>query len=129
MKQSTFFVDYQNGSEMYKWYQVLVQDLDENVDENLAWQIRKTEDLKSNKGNLFFLRHTLNVIELNCKIVKIVPTLYFYPYFNPPPPFQVYPPFIAKSFVSPLPPINSILEGLNKGGGGSNYGTSFWWNH
>ena len=34
-KQSTFFVDYQNRSEMYKWYQVLVQDLDENVDENV----------------------------------------------------------------------------------------------
>ena len=25
IRQSTFFVDYQNGSEMYKWYQVLVQ--------------------------------------------------------------------------------------------------------
>ena len=34
-KQSAFFVDHQNGSEMYKWYQVLVQDLDENVDENV----------------------------------------------------------------------------------------------
>ena len=45
-KQSTFFVDYQNGSEMYKWYQVLVQDLDENVDENV----------------------------LNCKVVKKVAT-------------------------------------------------------
>ena len=41
-----FFVDYQNGSEMYKWYQVLVQDLDENVDENLAWLTQKTEDPK-----------------------------------------------------------------------------------
>ena len=28
-KQSTFCVDYQNGSEMYKSHQVLVQDLDE----------------------------------------------------------------------------------------------------
>ena len=46
MKQSTFFVDYQNGSEMYKWYQVLVQDLDENVDENLALLTQKTEDPK-----------------------------------------------------------------------------------
>ena len=35
IKQSTFSVDYQNGSEMYKWYQVLVQDLDENMDTNL----------------------------------------------------------------------------------------------
>ena len=45
-KQSTFFVDYQNGSEMYKWYQVLGQDLDENVGKNLAWLIQKTEDPK-----------------------------------------------------------------------------------
>ena len=45
-KQSTFFVDYQNRSEIYKWYQVLVQDLDENVDENV----------------------------LNCKVVKKVAT-------------------------------------------------------
>ena len=44
---------------MYKWYQVLVQDLDENVDENLkdldenlAWLTQKTEDPKSNKGDL-----------------------------------------------------------------------------
>ena len=34
-KQSTVFVDYQNGSEIYKWYQVLVQDLDKTVDENV----------------------------------------------------------------------------------------------
>ena len=27
-------------------YQVLVQDLDENMDENLAWLTQKTEDLK-----------------------------------------------------------------------------------
>ena len=42
--QSTFFADYKNGSEMYKWYQVLVHDLDENVDENPAWLTQKTED-------------------------------------------------------------------------------------
>ena len=35
-----------NGSDMYKGYQVLVQDLDENLDENLAWLTQKTEDLK-----------------------------------------------------------------------------------
>ena len=45
-KQSTYFVYYQNGSEMYKWYQVLVQHLDENVDENLAWLTQKIEDPK-----------------------------------------------------------------------------------
>ena len=89
MKQSTFFVGYQNGSEIYKWYQVLLQNLDENVDgnfnkdldENLAWLTQKTEDLKSNKGNLTFLPHTVNVIELNCKIIKKVAP--------PPPPPQV----------------------------------------
>ena len=44
---------------MYKWYQVLVQDLDENVDEdlkdldeNLAWLTQKTEDPKDIKGTL-----------------------------------------------------------------------------
>ena len=35
MKQATFFVDDQNVSEIYKLYQVLLQDLDENVDGNL----------------------------------------------------------------------------------------------
>ena len=32
--------------------QVSVQDLDDNVDENLAWLTQKAEDPKSNKGNL-----------------------------------------------------------------------------
>ena len=42
---------------MYKWYQVLAQDLDENVDEilkdldeNLAWLTQKSEDSKGIKG-------------------------------------------------------------------------------
>ena len=39
---------------MYKWYLVLVQDLEENVDENLAWLTQKTEDPKINKGNFTF---------------------------------------------------------------------------
>ena len=46
---------------MYKLYQVLVQDLDENVDENLkdleenlAWLTQKTEDPKGIKGALLF---------------------------------------------------------------------------
>ena len=104
MKQSTFFVGYQNGSEIYKWYQVLLQNLDENVDgnfnkdldENLAWLTQKTEDLKSNKGNLTFLPHTVNVIELNCKIInKGAP---------PSPPFSgLSPPFLEKN-LSPTPP-------------------------
>ena len=126
MKQSTFFVGYQNGSEIYKWYQVLLQNLDENVDgnfnkdldENLAWLTQKTEDLKSNKGNLTFLPHTVNVIELNCKIIKNV---------APPPPFSgLSPPFLEKNFVPPPQQVTQYLEGLtpppfNKGERGSNY--------
>ena len=55
---------------MYKWYQVLVQDLNENVDENLATEklTEKTEDPKNNKGNLTIPPHTVNIIELNCKV-------------------------------------------------------------
>ena len=34
---------------MYKWYQVLLQDLGKNMDGNLAWLSQKTEDPKSNK--------------------------------------------------------------------------------
>ena len=44
---------------MYKWYQVLVLDLDENMDENLkymdenlAWLTQNTEDPKGIKGTL-----------------------------------------------------------------------------
>ena len=40
---------------MYKLYQVLVQDLDENLkdlEENLAWLTQKTEDPKGIKGTL-----------------------------------------------------------------------------
>ena len=88
-----------------QWYQVLLQDLDENVDgnlnkdldENLAWLTQKNEDLKSNNGNLTFTSHTVNVTELNIKIIKKVATPPFL--HQPPPPFQVYPPFLAKNFV------------------------------
>ena len=52
----------------------LVQELDENVDENL---------------------------ELSCKLIKKVATPLPNFYINPPPPFQVYPPFLAKNFVPP----------------------------
>ena len=43
------------------------ENLNEELDENLAWQTQKTEDPKSNKGNLTFPPHTVNGIELNCK--------------------------------------------------------------
>ena len=56
-----------------------------DLNENLAWLNQKTEDPKSNKENLTFLLHTVNVIELNCKIIKKVAT---------PPPFSgLSPPF------------------------------------
>ena len=35
-----------------------------DLNENLAWLIQKTEDPKSNKGNLTFPTHTVTVIEL-----------------------------------------------------------------
>ena len=44
--------------------------LNKDLDENLAWLVQKTEDPKSNKGNLTFPTHTVNVIELNCKVIK-----------------------------------------------------------
>ena len=34
------------------------------LDENLAWLTQKNKDLESNKGNLTFATHTINVIEL-----------------------------------------------------------------
>ena len=46
------------------------------------------------------------MIELNCKVVKKwQPPIHFY--INPP--FQVYPPFLAKNFVPPPPPSDSIF--------------------
>ena len=54
---------------MCKLYQVLVQDLDENMDENLkdmdenlAWLTQKTEDLKGTKGTLLFLVHRCKIM-------------------------------------------------------------------
>ena len=54
---------------MCKLYQVLVQDLDENMDENLkdmdenlAWLTQKTEDLKGIKGTLLFLVHRCKIM-------------------------------------------------------------------
>ena len=34
------------------------ENLNKDLDENLAWQTQKTEDPKSNKGNLTFPTHT-----------------------------------------------------------------------
>ena len=35
-----------------------------NVDQNPAWLTQKTEEPKSNKGNLTFPSHTVNMTEL-----------------------------------------------------------------
>ena len=56
--------------------------LNKDLDENLPWLTQQTEDPKSDEGNLIFPTHTLNVIELNCKIIKKVATPHFY--INPP---------------------------------------------
>ena len=53
----------------------------------------------------------VNAIKLNCKVVKKVATPHFY--INPP--FQFYPPFLAKNFVPP-----QVTQFW--GEGGSNYG-------
>ena len=104
---------------MYNWYQVSLEDLDENVDENLASLTQKTEDLKINKDNLTLPR-TVNVIELNCKVVKKVATLHFY--INSP--FSGLSPFSSKKFHTPHPPSDSTFgisyphPSFNMGGGG-----------
>ena len=93
---------------MYKWYQVLVQDLDENVDENLAWL---TQDWRSKN---------VNAIELNCKVVKKVATPHLY--INPP--FSGLSPFSSKKFHTPPPQVTQFLEGPAPPlirSGGSNY--------
>ena len=63
---------------MYKWYKVLVQDLDENMDnnlkdldENLAWLIQKIVDLKGIKGTLLsdLGLHWCIVIQFVCDLL------------------------------------------------------------
>ena len=58
--------------------------LNEDLDEILAWLTQKTEDPKSNKGNLTFPPHTVNMIKLNCKVIENGNP--------PPPPFLHQPP-------------------------------------
>ena len=69
------------------------------MDENLAWLTQNTEDPKSNKGKLTSPPHTVNVIELqyNKKVATPPPP----PISTSIPPFQLYPPFLAKNFVPP----------------------------
>ena len=80
--------------------------LNKDLDENLAWLTHKTEDPKSNKGNLTFPPLTVNVVELNCKVIKKVatppplppPTP---PFLHQPPIFRFIPP--GKNFCTPSP--------------------------
>ena len=52
----------------------LNENLDKDLDENLAWLTQITEGPKEkNKGNLTFPTHTVNVIELNCKVLNNPP--------------------------------------------------------
>ena len=46
---------------------------------------------------------------LNCKVIKKVAPP---PHFYISPPFEVYPPFLAKGFVPPPPQVTQFLEGL-----------------
>ena len=67
------------------------------MDKNLAWLTQKIEQSKSNKGNLTFPSHTVNIIELQGNKKVTTPA---FPH-HPPPPLQVYPPFLTKNFVPP----------------------------
>ena len=69
------------------------------MDENLPWLAQKTEDPKSNKRNLTFPPYTVNVIELNCKVIKKVAT----------PPFLLQPPFSI--FGRSYPPYPPLIRG------------------
>ena len=80
----------------------------------------------SNKGNLTFPRHTVNVIELNCKVIKKWQPLISTSTSSPI--FRFLPPFLAKKLCTPPPQVTQFLEGptltpsFNRGGGQrSNY--------
>ena len=82
--------------------------LNEDLDENLAWLTQKTEDPKSNKGNLTFTTHTVNVIELNFKVIKK---------WQPPVPISTSTPFSglfplsSKKFCTPSKKIPTMIAG------------------
>ena len=101
---------------MYKWSQVLVQDLDENVDENFKWEscMANSKGWRSEryKGNLTPPPHThrVNVIELYCEVTKKWQPLHFY--INPPPPpFSGLSPLSSKKFCTPPPKWPIFFEG------------------
>ena len=76
------------------------------MDDNLEWLTQKTEDLKSNKGNLAFPTHTVNEIELSGnKKVAIPPFLHD-------PPFQIYPALIRRGGGGGVPTMRSVSPKL-----------------
>ena len=75
----------------------------------------KDQRKKSNKGNFTFPTYRVNVIELESN--KKVATLSIST-STPLPPFQVYPPFLAKSQFLEGPTPLSLIRGV---GEGSNY--------
>ena len=82
------------------------------MDQNLAWLTQKTEDPKSNKGNLIFPTDIINMIERWIKKWQPPPSLHQHPL----PPFQVHPSFLAKNFdfQKVLPPIQKSTKNYNK---------------
>ena len=109
---------------MHKWYQVLVQDLDvdidknlKDLDENLAWLTQKTEDPKGIKQTLLSPHiHTVAVIELNCKVIKKWQPPSPLPFLHQPL-FRFIPLFLAQNFVA-HPQVTQFLEGCTPGRGG-----------
>ena len=89
-------------------HEILGENLNTDLDENLAWQALKTEDQKSNKGNLTFTTHTVNVIELNFKVIKK---------WQPPVPISTSTPFSglfplsSKKFCTPSKKIPTMIAG------------------
>ena len=101
--------------------------LNKDLDDNLAGLTQKTEDPKSNKGNLTFPTHTVNVIELNCKIIKKVAIP---PFLHQPPSFSGLSCLSSKKFRTPPSQVTQSLEDPTphpplmrgrQGGGGSNH--------
>ena len=96
------------------------------MDENLEWLTQNTEDPKSNKRNLTFPTHTVNVIELQSnKKVATTPFLHQLPLLR-------FIPLSSKIFCNP--PSDSIFgrsyppafnKGVGWGGGGGGEGSNY----
>ena len=73
------------------------------MDQNLAWLTQKTEDPKSNKGNLTFPPHTVNMIELLSTEKVATPPI------STSTPFTGLSSFLGKNLV--LPHVTQFSEG------------------